>query len=403
MDKANIASKIEKLLKEFSPVLVEYGNDLVVGFVNDINGNDLVIYVKDEEIVLTFGYQNAHFELTDIDSVVIHATKYLKSEYCSVEFFAKAKDLFGGSRLTSTVNFDTVEGIIDCYSCGKEEAKKGLLELFRTTKDLSVRAVNFDNSINTVVMIKSDGENITLQKIRWFMLGVLVNSVAIIVCSILGIFLKKIINDKIEVLVMQALGVCLIAIGLADAINPVSSSGFLVMIISFAVGSIIGELLKISNGLDNLGKLFEKGYYKIIPKNKDSKTHYFSEGFIQATMIFCVGAMVIYGSIQAGLGDNKTLYIKACLDGIVAFLLAVKFGIGVMFSFIPVLLIQGVIALLSTVVGDYLIAETLFMQQLSAIGGVFVLMIGINVLEIKKIKIANMLPAILGACYYLIF
>ena len=66
---------------------------------------------------------------------------------------------------------------------------------------------------------------------------------------------------------MQALGVCLIAIGLADAINPVSSSGFLVMIISFAVGSIIGELLKISNGLDNLGKLFEKGYYKIIPKN----------------------------------------------------------------------------------------------------------------------------------------
>lgn len=237
------------------------------------------------------------------------------------------------------------------------------------------------------------------------MLGVLVNAVAIIGCSIMGMLLKKIINDKIEILVMQGLGVCLIAIGLADAINPVSESGFLVLIISFAVGSVIGELLNIAKGLDGLGNLFEKAYYKItsLDKNSKSSNHSFSEGFIQATMIFCVGAMVIYGSIQAGLGDNKTLYIKACLDGIVAFLLAVKFGIGVTFSFIPVLIIQGAIALLSGLVGNYLIAETLFMQELSAIGGIFVLMIGINVLEIKKIKIANMLPAILGACYYLVF
>ena len=166
MKKTEIAQKIEELLSEFSPVLVEYGKDLVVGFVNDINGNDLVIYIKEDEIVLTFGYQNAHFNLEDISHVVLHAKKYLKSEYCSVEFFAKNKDLFGGSRLSSTVNFDSVEGIVNCYSCGKEEAIKGLYQLFKTTKDLSVRAVNFDNSINTVVMIKSDGENITLQKIR---------------------------------------------------------------------------------------------------------------------------------------------------------------------------------------------------------------------------------------------
>ena len=119
-------------------------------------------------------------------------------------------------------------------------------------------------------------------------------------------------------------------------------------------------------------------------------------------MIFCIGAMVIYGSIQAGLGDNKTLYVKAVLDGVVAMLLTVKYGIGVMFSFIPVLVIQGAIALLSTFVGDYLIAETLFKQELTAIGGVFVMAIGINLLGIKKISVANMLPAILGACYYLV-
>ena len=111
----------------------------------------------------------------------------------------------------------------------------------------------------------------------------------------------------------------------------------------------------------------------------------------------------IYGSIQSGIGDYKTLLIKSVLDGIVAFLLSVKYGIGVMFSFIPVLLIQGSISILSGVFGDYLIAQTNFITQLSAIGGVFVMMIGLNLLEIKKIKIANMLPAIFGACYYLIF
>jgi uncharacterized membrane protein YqgA involved in biofilm formation len=237
------------------------------------------------------------------------------------------------------------------------------------------------------------------------MLGVLVNTLAIIVCSLVGLCVKKLLSDRIENVVMQALGLCVLVVGIIDAINPVpGTEGILVVIISMAVGSMIGSALNIEKGLESVGYAFERGFNKIISKGKTNvQNGEFSEGFIQATMVFCIGAMVIYGSIQAGLGDNKTLYVKAVLDGVVAMLLTVKYGIGVMFSFIPVLLIQGAIALLSTFIGDYLIAETLFKQELSAIGGVFVMAIGINLLGIKKISIANMLPAILGACYYLVF
>ena len=248
------------------------------------------------------------------------------------------------------------------------------------------------------------------------MLGVTVNALSVIVCSIIGLLCKKIINEKIETTVMQALGVCVMIIGIIDAINPVAgTSGILVMIISFSVGGIIGTALNIQGELDKLGL----GLEKLILKNKNlsnstteneisnseniAKSNAFAEGFIQATMVFCVGAMVIYGSISAGLGDNKTLFIKSVLDGVVALLLTVKYGIGVAFSAIPVFLIQGAFALLSGVLGEFLNASLAFRQELSAIGGVFVFMIGINLLEIKKIPVANLLPAILGACYYLIF
>ncbi len=231
------------------------------------------------------------------------------------------------------------------------------------------------------------------------MIGVLVNVLAVIACSLVGLLCKKIINEKIEKVVMQALGVCVMIVGIIDAIKPVSgTAGILVLIISFAIGSIIGTLLNIEGLFNKAGNALET----LVSKNskQDGK---FSEGFVQATMIFCIGAMVIYGSIESGLGEPKTLLIKAVLDGTVALILTVKYGIGVMFSAIPVLVIQGAFALLSGLIGPYLTAQANFMQELSAIGGVFVFIIGFNLLEIKKINVANMIPAILGACYYLIF
>ncbi len=231
--------------------------------------------------------------------------------------------------------------------------------------------------------------------------GVTVNTVAIIVCSIVGLLCKKIINDRIENTIMQGLGVCVMIIGITDAIKPVNGvQGVLVMVISFAIGGLIGALLNIEKGLDNLGKNFEK----LVMKNtKNQKSGSFSEGFTQATMIFCIGAMVIYGSIADGLGNPQTLLIKSVLDGVMALLLTVKFGIGVAFSALPVLIIQGSISLVAFICGDFLASFPNFIAQLTCIGGVFVTMIGINILGIKKLPIANMLPAILGACFYLIF
>lgn len=236
------------------------------------------------------------------------------------------------------------------------------------------------------------------------MLGVTINTLSVIVCSIIGLFCKKLINDRIETTVMQALGVCVMIIGIIDAINPVSgTAGILVLIISFAIGGIIGSALNIQKGLDNVGALLQKLVVKKGNASTEEESNNFAEGFVQASMVFCVGAMVIYGSISAGLGDNKTLLIKSVLDGVVALLLTVKYGFGVAFSAIPVFLIQGLFALLATSIGEFLNASVNFRQELSAIGGVFVFMIGINLLEIKKIPVANLLPALLGACYFLIF
>ncbi len=229
------------------------------------------------------------------------------------------------------------------------------------------------------------------------MVGVLVNTILIIVCSIVGLLCKKLISQKVETVVMQGLGVCVFLIGVMDAITPVSgTAGMLVLILSFTIGGFIGTLLNVEGAFDKAGKMLQKTFHK---KGEDDK---FAEGFTQATMVFCVGAMVIYGSIQSGLGDPKTLYVKAVLDGTVALLLTVKYGAGVMFSAIPVLIIQGAFTLLSSLIGPFLMEQTLFRQELTAIGGVFVMMIGINLLGIKKMNVANMLPALLGALYFLI-
>ncbi len=230
-------------------------------------------------------------------------------------------------------------------------------------------------------------------------IGVIANTLSVIVCSILGLLCKKVINERLEKTIMQALGVCVLVIGITDAIRPVSGAiGTLVLIISFAIGGFIGSVLNIEKGFEKLGNTLEK----LIVKNSETKST-FSEGFTQATMVFCVGAMIIYGSIADGLGNPQTLLIKSVLDGVVALLLTVKFGIGVAFSAIPVFIIQGSISFLAFLFGDFLSAYPNFIVELTAIGGCFVTMIGINLLEIKKIHIANMLPALLGACYFIIF
>ncbi len=161
-----IVELLQDGLKKYDPVVLDYNKDKVVGFPNDINGNDLVIYVKNTEMVMTFGYQNAHFAIDDVKSCLEHSIKYLESEYASVEFFQKNKDLFGGSRPSSLVDFSTVDGIVNCYSMGNETAKEGLYKFLKENKDITVRAVNFNNTVNTVVKVLYDGKEFKVEVIR---------------------------------------------------------------------------------------------------------------------------------------------------------------------------------------------------------------------------------------------
>ena len=160
------ASFLEEALKDYNPVVLDYGKDKVVGFPNDSGSSDLIIFIKSDDIVMTFGFQNAHFASGDLNSCVEHTKKYLNSEYSSVEFFVGDKDVFGGSRLSSTVKFDTVEGIVDCYSCGIEQAKDGLYKFFRENKGVTVRAVSYDNKINCVSKIDYDGKDYVVTVVR---------------------------------------------------------------------------------------------------------------------------------------------------------------------------------------------------------------------------------------------
>lgn len=152
-------------LKEYNPVNVQYGKDEVVGFPNDVNGCDLVIYVKQNEITMTFGFHHAHFSSDDINSVVIHSAKLLSSEYASVEFFSGDKDLFGGARLSSTCNFNTIDDIVNCYSVGQEKVANGIYELIKKTP-VNVCAVNFDNTVNSIVSVSFENGEYRIETIR---------------------------------------------------------------------------------------------------------------------------------------------------------------------------------------------------------------------------------------------
>lgn len=157
---------LEEALSEFSPVVLDYGKDKVVGFPNESGSSDLIIFVKEDEMIMTFGFQNAHFACEDAKSCAEHTKKYLNSEYASVEFFKDDKDLFGGSRPTDTVKLDTVEGIINCYALGNPQATEGLYKFFKENGEITVRAVTYDNKVNNVSKVKFDGNDYVVTVVR---------------------------------------------------------------------------------------------------------------------------------------------------------------------------------------------------------------------------------------------
>lgn len=215
--------------------------------------------------------------------------------------------------------------------------------------------------------------------------GVFVNTATVLIGSSVGLLLKKQIPEKFTNAVMTVIGLCTLAIGVSGIIKGENQ---LVMIISLVLGTIIGNLLDIDGKLTALGDKLQK-------KNKksDSGKSTFSQGFVTASLLFCVGAMTIVGSMNAGVsGDNQMIYTKSVLDLISSSMLAASLGVGVLFSSAFVFVFQGGLVALAMVLGSFL--SDFAVAELICAGSVMIVALGLNLIGVTKIKVANILPGL---------
>jgi len=215
--------------------------------------------------------------------------------------------------------------------------------------------------------------------------GTLVNTAAIVAGSLAGAVIGSRLPDRIKTIVMQALGLSVVLIGLQMAL---SGTRPLLAIGSLLAGAVTGELMNIERAVANLGERLKKRL------RSDSST--FVQGFVTASILYCTGAMVIVGSIRDGtVGDPSILYIKALLDGVASVAFASSLGLGVAFSALSVFVVQGSITLLSSQLA--FLQEPAVIEAVTATGGLLILGIGINILEISQIRVGNLVPALLYA------
>ena len=207
----------------------------------------------------------------------------------------------------------------------------------------------------------------------------------------MGSRLRGGIPEKYKDTIGYALALCVLTIGIQGAIR---TENMMLVIVSAVIGSLIGEALRLEDRLDSLGAWVQKR----LAKDDDG----FSQGFISATLLYCVGSMAVVGSIEAGLQNKPdTLLAKAVLDGVSALILSSSMGMGVALSALPLLAYQGAIALLAMLLGNFLPAEAI--AEVSATGSLLIIGLGFNMLGFSKarIRVGNMLPAILIPAVYL--
>lgn len=219
------------------------------------------------------------------------------------------------------------------------------------------------------------------------LLGTVINTVSIIIGSVLGLFINK-ISNKYKETIMHGIALVVLLIGLQMAFE---TKVVIVVLISLLLGAIIGELI-------NLDSLFNKLGYQISRRFiGDGNASQVTEAFISATLLFVVGAMAILGSLDSGLrGDHEILFTKSILDGFTSLILTSTLGFGVILSAIPVFIYQGTITLLSSQIVKVIPEQLLegLINELTAVGGLLIVAISLNLLKITKIRIANLLPAI---------
>lgn len=215
------------------------------------------------------------------------------------------------------------------------------------------------------------------------MIGTLVNAGAVIVGGIAGLLLNKSMPERFKTIYFQAIGLFTAAIGISMVWNM---QHILIVVSSLAVGSLLGEWWNLERGAERLSEYLRKRFR--IGNEK------FSEGLITAFLLYCIGSMTILGAIQEGTGGSSDLLLtKSLMDGFSSVLLASAFGVGVIFSAIPLLIFQGGITLLAMGASSFFTPEII--QGLTSVGGILLIGLGVNILEIKKLRIMNMLPALL--------
>ena len=223
---------------------------------------------------------------------------------------------------------------------------------------------------------------------KW-MIGTLVNCLSIIAGCIAGLIVKGRLTEKISSTIMNGLALCVMCIGISGALKGENT---LQMIICIAIGGLVGEIIDIDKRLDNLGEYIEEKINSK-KKNKSKDKISISEGFVTSSLLFCVGAMAVVGSLESGLqGNHETLFAKSILDGVSSIIFTSSLGIGVMLSSVAVLIYQGTITLLAGVLSTVL-TDTVI-NNMSAVGSVLIMGLGLNMIAGVKIKVANLLPAI---------
>lgn len=217
------------------------------------------------------------------------------------------------------------------------------------------------------------------------MIAVLVNALTVIAGSLLGMLLNKRLKEEYTKTIIACMGICTMVIGITGAVE---TTNIIIVIVCLVLGTLLGELLKVEKRLDGAGNWLKKK----VPHSGGR----FTEGFVTASLLFCVGSMSIMGSFDAGLrSDYDIIFAKSAMDGIMAVTLAATMGVGVIFSALTVIVYQGALTLLAGVVAPVLSEPAIV--EMSAVGGVMLIATGMNIIGLTKerIRVGNMLPALL--------
>jgi uncharacterized membrane protein YqgA involved in biofilm formation len=222
------------------------------------------------------------------------------------------------------------------------------------------------------------------------MLGTIVNTFAIVAGSCIGLAFSRFIPNKIADTLIQGVAMAVMLIGLKMAWKE---NNFIILMCSLALGGVLGELIRIEDRVNGLGKWLEERFSR--SGNRISK------GFVTTTLLYCVGSMAVVGSLESGLtGSHDTLFAKSVLDGLGSIIFAASLGIGVLFSAVSVFLYQGCITMGASFLKPFLTAPVI--SQMSAVGGLLIVAMAFNMLDVVKIKVANLLPAVFLPLIYFI-